>query len=53
MLVGAVGNNQPELVGGQLNPNWVECLMGFPIGWTDIHGLQDKEQNNMTGSHRE
>ena len=22
--------------GGQLNPNWVEWLMGFPIGWTDL-----------------
>jgi len=21
---------------GQLNPDWVECLMGFSIGWTDI-----------------
>ena len=21
---------------GQLNPNWVEWLMGFPPGWTDI-----------------
>jgi len=21
--------------GGQLNPQWVEWLMGFPIGWTD------------------
>lgn len=20
--------------GGQLNPDWVECLMAFPIGWT-------------------
>ncbi|ARF66692.1 hypothetical protein B7C51_01035 [Paenibacillus larvae subsp. pulvifaciens] len=26
---------------GQLNPDWAECLMGFPIGWTDINGLQD------------
>ncbi|WP_181735435.1 hypothetical protein [Thermoactinomyces daqus] len=26
---------------GQLNPNWVECLMGFPSGWTDIDGQQD------------
>lgn len=25
---------------GQLNPDWVECLMGFPIGWTDINGPQ-------------
>jgi hypothetical protein len=21
---------------GQLNPNWVEWLMGFPIGWTEL-----------------
>ncbi|MDT8900054.1 hypothetical protein [Anaeroselena agilis] len=21
---------------GQLNADWVECLMGFPIGWTDV-----------------
>ncbi len=24
------------LVGGQLNPQWVEWLMGFPLGWTDL-----------------
>jgi hypothetical protein len=24
-----------HLVGGSLNPAWVEWLMGFPIGWTD------------------
>ena len=22
-------------IGGQLNPTWVEWLMGFPLGWTD------------------
>jgi site-specific DNA-cytosine methylase len=22
--------------GGQLNPDWVESLMGYPIGWTDV-----------------
>ena len=22
--------------GGKLNPEWVEILMGFPIGWTSI-----------------
>ncbi len=22
--------------GGQLNPDWVEALMGFPIGWTRL-----------------
>jgi hypothetical protein len=25
-----------SVVGGQLNPDWVEWLMGFPIGWTDL-----------------
>lgn len=29
-------SNIGEKVGGQLNPDWVECLMGFPVGWTDI-----------------
>lgn len=23
--------------GAQLNPDWVEWLMGWPVGWTDIH----------------
>jgi hypothetical protein len=22
--------------GGKLNPTWVEWLMGFPLGWTDL-----------------
>lgn len=26
----------PSVVGGQLNPTWVEWLMGFPIGWTNL-----------------
>lgn len=24
-------------VGGSLNPMWVEWLMGFPFGWTDLN----------------
>jgi hypothetical protein len=24
------------IVGGALNPTWVEWLMGFPCGWTDL-----------------
>lgn len=34
------GDGGPSLdvvVGGQLNPTWVEWLMGFPIGWTDLN----------------
>ena len=26
--------------GGQLNPSWVEWLMGWPIGWTDLKPLE-------------
>ena len=29
-----------DAVGGRLNPMWVEWLMGFPLGWTD---LEDSE----------
>jgi hypothetical protein len=25
-----------DAVGGRLNPMWVEWLMGFPLGWTDL-----------------
>ena len=27
-----------ERPGGQLNPNWVEWLMGYPTGWTALRG---------------
>jgi len=30
------GKNIQTAVNGTLNPDWVECLQGFPIGWTDI-----------------
>ena len=30
------GAGLSKAVGGQLNPTWVEWLMGFPIGWTDL-----------------
>ena len=26
----------PEVAGGMLNPPWVEWLMGFPIGWSEL-----------------
>ena len=27
-------------VGGSLNPTWVEWLMGWPLGWTDLKPLE-------------
>jgi hypothetical protein len=38
---------------GYLNPEFVETLMGFPQGWTDISGLHDLESTNMSGNHPE
>ena len=32
LLGRAVG---PSIAGGSLNPDWVDWLMGFPVGWTD------------------
>ena len=34
-------NSRPlsEQVGGSLNPTWVEWLMGWPLGWTDLRPL--------------
>jgi hypothetical protein len=34
-----------DQAGGSLNPQWVEWLMGWPIGWTDLKPLEtDKFQ---------
>jgi hypothetical protein len=27
----------PNPVGGSLNPQWVEWLMGYPVGYTDLN----------------
>ncbi|SET71554.1 hypothetical protein SAMN05443270_1091 [Lacrimispora sphenoides] len=32
--------NLNDQIGGQLNPDWVEWLMGFPIGWTELNALE-------------
>ena len=33
---GANSMEHLETEGGQLNPDWVEWLMGFPVGWTSL-----------------
>ena len=42
--LGAMGLS--ETIGGQLNPMWVEWLMGWPVGWTDLKPLE------MVGSRK-
>jgi hypothetical protein len=34
-----VRTQMPELARGALNPTWVEWLMGWPLGWTDLKPL--------------
>jgi hypothetical protein len=34
------GEQLPNAVGGKLNPTWVEWLMGWPLGWTDLKPLE-------------
>ena len=41
-LVTAVKHSETtdHLTGGQLNPTWVEWLMGWSLGWTDLKPLE-------------
>lgn len=33
------GECLPQVVGGQLNPTWVEWLMNWPLGWTSLEPM--------------
>jgi hypothetical protein len=46
--------NTPPLnvvVGGSLNPEWTEWLMGWPIGWTDLKPLEMDKFQQWCRSH--
>jgi len=36
----------------EMSPDWVSCLMGFPIGWTVADGQPAREKSSTTGSRR-
>jgi len=36
---------------GQLNPTWVEWLMGWPLGWTDLRPLATAKYRQWQHSH--
>jgi hypothetical protein len=38
-------------VGGMLNPAWVEWLMGWPIGWTELQPLEMGRFQQWLNSH--
>ena len=48
--------NEPSMasrVGGQLNPTWVEWLMGWPLGWTDLKPLATDKSHCVPPQHGE
>jgi hypothetical protein len=42
-----------EKAGGQLNPTWVEWLMGWPLGWTDLKPLEMDRYRSAQQAHGE
>ena len=38
-------------VGGQLNPMWIEWLMGWPLGWTDLKPLAMDKYPSVQQQH--
>ena len=51
---GAGGNyfrkTDPDLARARLNPDWVESLMGFPLGWTALTDGPPPQDHNTPGS---
>jgi hypothetical protein len=48
--------NTPSLAthaGGKLNPMWVEWLMGWPLGWTDLKPLEMDKSHCVQQQHGE
>jgi hypothetical protein len=43
--------NLGEKVGGKLNPTWVEWLMGWPLGWTDLKPLETGKSHCVQQQH--
>ena len=50
-LPNAVAYNSQEKDTGHLNPDWVEWLMGWPIGWTDLNALETDKFRKWPHSH--
>jgi hypothetical protein len=43
--------NLNDQIGGQLNPTWVEWLMGWPLGWTDCAASATAKFREWCRSH--
>ena len=45
------GKGVETSTGGQLNPMWVEWLMGWPLGWTDLKPLETDKYRQWLQQH--
>ena len=48
-----LGSVIKKQTGGQLNPTWVEWLMGFPLGWTDLKPSETPSSPNAPNTSEE
>jgi hypothetical protein len=44
-------NLEKSLIGGKLNPTWVEWLMGWPLEWTDLKPLETDKFRQWQQQH--
>jgi len=44
-------SNMEYPITGQLNPTWVEWLMGWPLGWTDLKPLETDKSHCAPQQH--
>jgi hypothetical protein len=47
------GDGLATQAGGSLNPMWVEWLMGWPVGWTDLKPLEMDKSHCVQQQHGE
>ncbi len=47
------GTTKAEWAAGTLNPTWVEWLMGWPLGWTDLKPLETGRFQSWLQQHGE
>jgi hypothetical protein len=48
---GTGGDNLQTVIGGKLNPTWVEWLMGWPLGATDLKPLETDKYREWCRKH--
>jgi hypothetical protein len=52
-LPNVVQHMEDKPIGGSLNPMWVEWLMGWPLGWTDLKPLEMDKSHYVQQPHGE